>query len=100
VQSCVAAGLLAIAATATPLVMPEATFAADTVKVGTCLLQKCQRQLAQVRAYLLSYWCDALSAQYIIITVAILLADALHSSSLQTDERSSCFRFSTSSRLL
>ncbi|WIA11647.1 hypothetical protein OEZ85_011750 [Tetradesmus obliquus] len=26
--------------------MPEPSFAADTVKVGTCLLQKCQRQLA------------------------------------------------------
>jgi hypothetical protein len=48
-KSCVAAGLLAVAATAMPLVIPEPTFAADTVKVGTCLLQKCQRQLAQVR---------------------------------------------------
>jgi hypothetical protein len=51
--------LLAVAATAAPLVMPEPTFAADTVKVGTCLLQKCQKQLAQVRG---SLCCDARSS--------------------------------------
>jgi violaxanthin de-epoxidase len=44
----VAAAAAAAALVCAPMVVaPDAVLAADSVKIGTCLLQKCQKQLAQ-----------------------------------------------------